>query len=299
MGPPVTGPSPPGRSAGLGEYLKRAFLFRWNVLLFGGGVAASLLSPWPDAALALMTAGELVYLTGLVSSNRFRQAIDAAVYKEQRIAPAAPQQRSLQDLVSGLSRQSQMRFEVLRSRCLEMRTIAQRVRGSSDPNPGEDMNTVALDRLLWVFLKLLVSQEALVRFLERTDVTEIRTRLEEARRQLDAHRAGDERIVRSLADSVAVQEMRLDNYDKAQQNEAFVRIELDRIEAKIQAITETAVNRQDPNFLSSQIDSVSESMQTTEKAISELQQITGLVDQLQEPPAILEASIVTARGGQR
>ena len=42
------------------------------------------------------------------------------------------------------------------------------------------------------------------------------------------------------------------------------------------------------NLLTSQIDSVAESMQTTEKAISELQQITGLVDELEEPPALLE-----------
>ena len=61
------------------------------------------------------------------------------------------------------------------------------------------------------------------------------------------------------------------------------------IEAKIQALTEAAVNRQDPDFLSGQIDAVSESMQTTEKTISELQQLTGLMDQMEEPPAILEA----------
>ena len=57
----------------------------------------------------------------------------------------------------------------------------------------------------------------------------------------------------------------------------------------IQVLAESSVNRQDPDFLSSQIDSVAESVQTTERAISELQAITGLVDEMQEPPAILEA----------
>ena len=38
-----------------------------------------------------------------------------------------------------------------------------------------------------------------------------------------------------------------------------------------------------------QIDSVAESMESTEVAINELQQITGMVDQLQEPPPILSA----------
>lgn len=293
MGPSRPAPPVGRRSAGIGEYLKQAFLFRWNLLAFGGGVAASLLSPWPDAALALLAAGELVYLTGLISSSRFRDAIDAQAHKHSQAgsAPAAGPQKSLQDLVVGLSRQSQVRFENLRSRCLEMRAIAQGVRGSASAHPGEDLSTSALDRLLWVFLRLLVSQEALQRFLDRTDVNEIRARLEEARAKLEAQKGGDERIVRSLTDSAAVQEMRLDNYEKARQNAEFVRIELDRIEGKIQAITEAAVNRQDPNFLSSQIDSVSETMQTTEKAISELQHITGLVDEMQEPPPILQADL--------
>ena len=68
-------------------------------------------------------------------------------------------------------------------------------------------------------------------------------------------------------------------------------IELDRIEGKIQALAEMAVNRQDPDFLSSQVDSAADSMRQTEKAVSELQHLTGLADQLDEPPAILEADL--------
>src|ERR671930_314871 len=36
-----------------------------------------------------------------------------------------------------------------------------------------------------------------------------------------------------------------------------------------------AVNRQDPDFLSSQVDSAAESMRQTEKAVTELQHLTG------------------------
>jgi hypothetical protein len=77
-------------------------------------------------------------------------------------------------------------------------------------------------------------------------------------------------------------------------NRQFVSIELDRIEGKIQALAEMAVNRQDPDFLSSQVDSAAESMRQTEKAVSELQHLTGLADELQEPPPI--ARIQPARG---
>ena len=53
--------------AGMVEYLKRAFLYRWNLLLFFGGAAAAALSPWPDALLPLLLAAEIAYLGSLVS----------------------------------------------------------------------------------------------------------------------------------------------------------------------------------------------------------------------------------------
>ncbi|MBC8164646.1 MAG: hypothetical protein H7Y20_02105 [Bryobacteraceae bacterium] len=292
-------PSLPGKSAGLQEYLKQAFFFRWNMLLFAGGVVGAALTPWPDALIPLVAAAEFAYLGGLVAFPRFRRAIDAQTWqagkqKQSSGAVASP----VQEIVARLSVDSRRRFEQVRTRCLEMRAIASEVRGRSGPQGtlAEDMSTPALDRLLWVFLRLLVSHEALSRFLERTNVEDIRTRLAHAKTNLEQHVEGDERIIRSLNDSVAAQEQRLDNYDSAKKNAEFVRFELDRIEAKIHALTESAVNRQDTEFLSSQIDSVAESMQSTEKAISELQQITGLVDEMQDPPAILEADMGKVAG---
>jgi hypothetical protein len=45
------GPSMTMGGAGIKEYLKRAFLYRWNLLIFMGGMVASVLSPFPDAAV--------------------------------------------------------------------------------------------------------------------------------------------------------------------------------------------------------------------------------------------------------
>lgn len=282
-----------GRTASITDYVKKAFLYRWNVLLFSGAVVGAFLTPWPDAVLPLIAAVEATYLGTLIASPKFRSAIDAQLHQQQHVEPqkAAVSERtkSVQDIIYGLPPESRRRFEQVRSRCLEMRSIAQGVRGKTGAvQPVEDLSTPALDRLLWVFVRLLVSQEALNRFLQRTSPVEIRERIADAKARLEKA-SGDERITRSLQDGVAAQELRLGNYERAQNNYEFVRVELDRIEAKIQVLAESAVNRQDPDFLSSQIDSVAESVQTTEKAISELQQITGLVDEMQEPPAFLEA----------
>ncbi|HEY2433576.1 MAG TPA: hypothetical protein VGI12_12950 [Vicinamibacterales bacterium] len=283
------------RTAGLGRYLAEAFLFRWNLLLFLGGTAAGALSPVPDVLIPLVGAAELAYLAALTSIPRFRAAIDAKVYGEAKgplkveVVPA----QTLGSLLAGLTPDARNRFQALHARCREMRGIAAGVRGAAgDQATGDAMSTPGLDRLLWLFLRLLVSKAALDRFLRTTNEQEMSSKAEELRKSLDAAQKGsDERVTKSLQDSLAMAELRLDNFSRAKKNAEFVSIELDRIEGKIQALAEMAVNRQDPDFLSGQADAAAESMRQTEKAVSELQHLTGLGEQLEEPPPILESDL--------
>ena len=283
--------------AGMPDYLKEAFLFRWNLLFFLGGVAAAALTPVAGVLLPLVAAGELTYLTSLVSVRRFRAAIDAKVHAAGKAAAGsapAPPPVSLVAMLGGLPGDARTRFQRLHARCLEMRGIAAGVRGAAGDQAGgaEEIRTPGLDRLLWLFLRLLLSKAGLDRFLQTMNEQEIRARIAELSKKLEAAKgSGDERIVRSLQDSMASCELRLDNFGRAQKNAEFVSFELDRIEGKIQALAEMAVNRQDPDFLSSQVDSAADSMRQTEKAVSELQHLTGLADQLEEPPAILESDL--------
>lgn len=281
----------------MSDYLKEAFFFRWNMLFLIGGATAAVLTPLAGVLLPLVAAGELTYLTGLISVPRFRAAIDAKVHAASRPAsgPAAPPQPpvSLVSMLSGLPAEARVRFQGLHARCVEMRGIAAGVRGAAGDQAGsaEEIRTPGLDRLLWLFLRLLLSKAALDRFLHAMNEQEITARLADLRKSLAAAQGGDERITRSLQDSIASSELRLDNYGRAKKNAEFVSIELDRLEGKIQALAEMAVNRQDPDFLSSQVDSAADSMRQTEKAVNELQHLTGLADQLEEPPAIMETDL--------
>ena len=284
------------QGAATSDYLKEAFLFRWNLLFFLGGTAAAVLTPLAPVLLPLVGAGELAYLAGLISVPRFRAAIDAKVHARRQGTPAAAAAPapSLGAMLNSLPSDSRDRFERLHARCLEMRGIAAGVRGTAGNQAGaaEEIRTPGLDRLLWLFLRLLLSKGALDRFLKTMDGQEISKRLEELRKNFAAAQAGgDERVVRSLQDSIAMGELRLDNFGRAKKNAEFVSVELDRIEGKIQALAEMAVNRQDPDFLSNQVDSAAESMRQTEKAVSELQHLTGLGEQLEEPPPILESDL--------
>src|SRR3989454_4487111 len=272
---------------GIAHYLWRAFTSPWNLLAVFGGAAAAVLTPWPDVLLPLIGAGEAIYLGALVSLPRYREAIDAADANKARLQSRA-QAPSLNQLLVGLNTDGQTRFNALRKRCLEMRSIARAARPDTVDGT-TDAWTPALDRLLFGFLRLLGQQNSLLRFLGLTTVQELTKRRDDLKKRLaDANGGGDDRMIRSLEESTAIADQRLDNYQKAVKNGQFAALERDRVETKIQAPIQLAANRQDPDFLSSQVDAAAASMDHTEATLNQLQQITGVNDQLDEVPAILD-----------
>lgn len=284
-------------------YVKKAFTWRWNLLVFGGGVVAALLSGAPDVALPLVAAAELVYLGGLTAAPKFRAAVEAELHARKAPAQQAERaQQSLGQLLAGLAPARRDRFQRLLTRCLDMKRIAAGVRGHSGEAGREVVATPALDRMLWAFARLLWSQQALERFVKSTDHESIKERIAELEQKVAELRAAgtpqadgstkpapdDEKILRSLVDSLATAELRSDNVQKAQRNAEFVDVELDRIEGKIQALVEMSVGHEDADAFGSQVDSVAESIEHTEDAIREMRSITGLQSDVDEvAPSIL------------
>ncbi|MFC1896048.1 hypothetical protein ACFL0Q_05245, partial [Thermodesulfobacteriota bacterium] len=148
-------------------YLRAAFSWRWNLLAMGAGVVFSFLSRKPDVMLPLLTAMEIAYL-GLLSTNaRFRKSVEARHVKTDM---ETQRRQQLRRILSVLPRHDVERFDSIRERCATLNELARQFRGAGpDQDPRlSDMHTDSLDRLLWMFLKLLYSKNALDRFLECT-----------------------------------------------------------------------------------------------------------------------------------
>ncbi|MCA9682860.1 MAG: hypothetical protein KC457_11730 [Myxococcales bacterium] len=282
------------------DYLRKAFTWRWNLLVFGGATAAALLSPFPDIALLVVAAGELAYLGGMTASPKFRAAVEAELHKEAKGlaqgaqgGQAASGADRLQALLSTLGRPRAQRFIALRRRCLEMTELAAGVRGQGSAGAGDKLHTQSIERMLWVFVRLLASQQALERFLQATDGDDMQTKVGDLERKVaEAKDRGDDKILRALVDSLATAQLRLDNLQKATRNAEFVDIELDRIEDKIKALVEMAVSHEDPDFISNQVDSVAESISHTEQAMREMTMLSNIDDDFEQgAPAILDAQL--------
>ncbi|MCX5741521.1 MAG: hypothetical protein NT062_03375 [Proteobacteria bacterium] len=300
------------KKAGLWRYLTEAFLFKWNTLIFGGAVVAGVLSGHADVAMPLIAAAELTYLAGLTTLPRFQGAIDAKAHAEERgggkttAAQAANQPAArdrILDVLKSLSEDRRARFLRLRARCVEMSRIANAVRGDTNDQSGAatELRQPALDRLLWVYLKLLLSDQAIARFLQAADQKAIEQTLADlqgrlAKREATVPQADREadRILRSLQDSIATAQVRKENVEKSKGNQEFVQTELDRLENKSQAVTEMAVGSSDPDEMSSKIDAIADGISQTEQTIRDLQSLTGMAAD-QETPSILDTDLTPQR----
>lgn len=284
------------------KYLKAAFGNRWNLLAFLGSMGFAALSGVPDVVMPLVLAAEVAYLGLLGTHPKFQSYVDAQTAKAQRQQTTASAEQSLKEILSSLPRPSVARFKELRDRCLELRRIATQLQAADKEGGGhlEQFQAAGLDRLLWIYLRLLFTEYALGQFLERTERRGIESEialLEERLKPLASASPGSqqEKMRITLEDNIQTCRDRLANHQKARDNFELVRLEIDRLENKIKSLSELAINRQEPDFISGQVDQVATSMVDAERTMNELQFATGLRPADEAVPELLERATVNSR----
>ena len=100
----------------------------------------------------------------------------------------------------------------------------------------------------------------------------------------------DQRMRKALEDNLQTSRDRLSNLNRARDNFDLVKLEIDRLENKIRSLSELAVNRQEPDYISGQVDQVAASMMQTEKTMNDLRFVTGL-ETVDEAPSLLQNEI--------
>ncbi len=281
---------------GFGKYLKTAFLNRWNLLITLGATGFAFLSGHADVLLPLVLAGEIAYLGLLGTHPRFQAYVDAQEAKAGRQEESVTAQQMLAAILKALPPQSLDRFHALRTRCLELRQIAMAIKGPASPDAPpllEQSQLAGLDRLLWTFLRMLYTQHSIARFLQKTSEAQIQRDIENLEDRLaaagkiadEAHR---QKFTRAIEDNLQTSRDRLANYQKARANYELMQLEIDRLENKIRSLSELAVNRQEPDFITAQVDQVASSMLQTEKTMNELRFATGLGPTDETVPELLQ-----------
>lgn len=203
----------------------------------------------------------------------------------------------MRNFTKSLPRESLERFYSLRKQCWELQQIAADLKSPVPGDAGaplENSQVAGLDRLLWIHLRLLYTEFALLRFLSRTREGDIQTDIKSLEQRLSQLPADDKQtqsqcVRKALEDNLETSRGRLANVTKARENHELVRLEIERLENKIRSLSEMAVNRQEPEFISGQVDQVAESMLDTERTMNELRFATGLEEFDADAPELLRS----------
>lgn len=270
---------------GFWDYVKRAFFVRpyiqglgempVNLLAVGiVGVAGLGFPPlWLFGAAA-----EVAYLALVSSDPRFQKWVRAM----ESAARSGDQSARKEAMLSGLADKRQMRYRELESRCGHMLDASQKT-GVGLERPLYD----SVNRLLWVFLRLLVSSEMLETHLRQTSREVLQKEIATYERQL-AEASADpskERIAKSLAGTLEIANKRLENLDKAYEDAQFIQAELLRIEQQVNLMIQEAALSRDPASLTGRVDEVMQSFTQTQDWMKANAEILGSVEDTEvEPP---------------
>ncbi len=242
---------------------------------------------------------ETGYLTLLGSQPKFQQYVDAQAAKDKRQGHQQRGRQAARNLLRALPRNLRDRYDRLRERCLELQHIASDLKQTHFEEHDlslESLQVAGLDRLLWVYLKLLFTYHSLQKFLDRTSLQRIGNDVDRIQNRLQSIDPNDtsphaQKMRRTLEDNLSTSQDRISNYQRAHANFEFVELEIDRLENKIKSLAEVAVNRQEPDYISGQVDQVAKSMMDTERTMNELQVFTGLGPMDDETPELLRATV--------
>jgi hypothetical protein len=273
---------------GILETLKRAAKWRWNLLGLGTGVAFAVLSgPLVLPVLAIVGGLELAYLGFLGLNDRFQAVLRA----QEGTKAGDPNQNGMaefQQMLGFLSVPDRSRFEALRKRCAALLNLRRTMEAKATPASRNEFGSEALDRMLWLFLKLLHQKAGLDRFLETTDSSQIESELERSEAQLKEalERNGEGlegRLVTTIRERSATIRERLDNHRKAGENHELVCAEIDKTEQQINQLCEVGMTLRDSTDLAVQINTISSSLQMSERVLAEASMGSLYMDQPAPP----------------
>jgi len=213
----------------------------------------------------LGAAVELIYLVGVGGNPRFQRVIDG----ERLFAAQEGWEGKVQAAAERLSKAGRERYRNLLAKCRLILGLGGTLAGDS-LGGARDLRAQNLNQLLWIFLRLLSSREAIndnVQGIPRQELTADVARLEE--RLAAASGKTDGALARSLQGTLAIQKKRLENLDRAAGSLAVIDAELERIEQQVELIREESAVSGQPEFLSARLDAVTATMTETSRWMDE------------------------------
>lgn len=254
---------------GFWEYLSEAFNLRYPIPGMGAlplnkmGVAGSFALGLLNPGFWFLGAGlEVCYLWMLSTDRRFQN------YIQSRRMNLIEQDKAVRvnEMVRTLDKASVTRLEALNANLAQINRLM-------DFNSDGAMQFVretkqkTLGQLPVMFLKLLFTQRLIRESLAHTDADKLKREVRDLEKQLKVPEIS-EALQKSVRGNIEINQKRLENIGRAQENNKLVEMELNRIENQVQLIREEIALDRSPEALSAGIDRINSTLGETEAWVS-------------------------------
>lgn len=226
-------------------------------------------------------AGEVLYLSMMASNKNYQKLVQGSRMGDRKEMWSEKQAQ----ILKGLDKPSHQRYDQLVENCSGILKIT----GSdtSDPDSAaKDLRISGLNRLMWMFLKLLSSRLSVNAIIARTKEEELQKEIEELSEKMAAEPESSP-LRRSLEGTLDIQQRRMENLKKAKGSIKVIDAELDRIEKQVTLLKEEASVNSDPELVSVRLDGVMDSLSGTNRWMSEQSEIFGFLEESSMPDELL------------
>jgi hypothetical protein len=252
-------------------YLRMAFANPYNLSLFAGGIAASVLTAAP--VLGLLTVGvEALWLLHAPDSRLLKKLLWDPQFERARSSAAAAERTAR---MQPLDRTARARVEALIERQAEIQRLA-----AQNPSFAGDLLRTELgktDRLVEAFLDMSLTCQRYETYLENVDTNQLNADRKRYGLIAKAGAANDPEA-QIAQKNVDVTDKRLAKLVEIKRYLQVARGQLDLIENSFQLLVEQIVTMQSPRELSGQLDELLDGVEAIRETAQDTEKLIGPLD---------------------
>lgn len=274
------------------NYAAEAFKWQYNWISLAGVLGVAVLSG--SGLPIILAAGlELIYLSVLPQSSRFRRLVRSWKFAEEK----EQRQRRLQKMLADLPAEVRKRYAELELMCRGITSNYERLSSTSQMMFVEQTER-RLGGLLQAYLRLLGAFQLHREYLRNINPDEIRREIGQLQERLDR----DPPSVKPINQKrIEILSKRLVKFEKSQENGKVIDAQCAAIEDVLELIRDQSVSMQDPQQVTDQLDGLVRDVEHTEETVRQVEAIFELATPENElTPSLLDSETNNAlRTGRR
>ena len=265
------------------SFVKEALKWQYNWIGLAGAAAFALISG-SGLPLVLAAGLELIYLSVVPQSSRFRRLVRSWQYAEEK----RRHEIKLSTLFHELPPDLRKRYADLDSRCRDIK--ANYARLSSTSQIFMSQMDERFQGLLNAYLRLLSAAQQHGEYLRTFDASQIQSEIEHLEGTLKAN--GEAPKVQEInRKRIEILNKRLDKFEKIRENRKVIDAQCGAIEDVLALIGDQSVTVRDPQEVSDQLENLMRDVEQTEQTVREVEAIFDLaVPELSGLPPVPSAS---------